>query len=248
MKKIWFSVLASISIFFAGVFSVNAVTIDLIPDRSPLSVGESLDIELVISGLSADDLSTFDLNVVYDPGLLSFNGYTLGTQLGDLIVGDALDFSLGDTGGGIINLAEQSWLMDLSFQPDFFSLLVRDGKHGFDHPRLDRIDRRAGKLHDVYSGMKVRGAAVELILTVVVTQRERLVTGPEGPTDTFGRRSGARRRPRLRRSCNPRGGRETARDGSRRPAGPRDTRPARPRVAARRVLGAPSCRSVLLPA
>ena len=46
----------------------------------------------------------------FDPGALSFQGYGLGSFLGDLGLVEALDFSLADLGGGTVNLAEVSLL------------------------------------------------------------------------------------------------------------------------------------------
>ncbi len=42
--------------------------------------------------------------------------------MGDIGLGYAMDLSFGDLGFGVINLAELSWLWDLSSQPDAFTL------------------------------------------------------------------------------------------------------------------------------
>ncbi len=47
---------------------------------------------------------------VPDPAALSFTGLTLGTGLGDVNLFEALDLSVGDLGGGLINVAESSLL------------------------------------------------------------------------------------------------------------------------------------------
>ncbi len=79
-------------------------------------------VDVGVSGLENDDLATFDLNVAYDDSILAFSSYSLGDELGEISLGEALDLSGGDIGGGIVNLAELSWLIDLTAQPDAFTL------------------------------------------------------------------------------------------------------------------------------
>lgn len=122
MKRLLFLFLAYIPVLMIGTTSALAVTIDLVPSSSTLSVGDRLDIDLIISGLETDDISTFDLNIDYDPTTLLFSGYTLGNHLGDVGLGDADDLSIIDGINGTANLAEVSWLLDLSTQPDSFLL------------------------------------------------------------------------------------------------------------------------------
>jgi len=85
-------------------------------------VGDSVDIDIDISGMDSANLGDFDLDVSYDDSILAFNSYSLGGGLGDISVGDAIDWSLGDLGGGTINLAELSLLLESSFQPNSFTL------------------------------------------------------------------------------------------------------------------------------
>ena len=51
-----------------------------------------------------------------------FDYYLLGDELGDISTGEAEDWSLGDLGGGEINLSELSWLSNFSSQSDSFTL------------------------------------------------------------------------------------------------------------------------------
>ena len=101
--------------------SAAAATLSFNPSMSTIDVGDELGIEIMVSGLEDVDLGAFDLNVNYDDSRLSFVNYLLGSQLG-VIPDDATDWSEGDLGGGVINLAELSLLDDLSFQLDSFTL------------------------------------------------------------------------------------------------------------------------------
>jgi hypothetical protein len=87
----------------------SAITIEFNPSSQSVSGGSATTVDLVISGLgdgAAPSLGTFDLDVVFDPLILSFSGATFGDQL-DL-------FGLGDLqfvtpGVGTVNLFELSF-------------------------------------------------------------------------------------------------------------------------------------------
>lgn len=90
-----------------------AVVLSLEPDAALVGVGDPLSVSLVVDGLTSggpDSLGAFDVDLRYDPTALSFTGLTLGTGLGDVDLFEALDFSLGDLGGGRVNIAELSLL------------------------------------------------------------------------------------------------------------------------------------------
>ena len=99
-----------------------AISLSFSPSTSEIGIGDSIDIDLIISGMENDDLGYFEFDVNYDDSILGFNSYILGSGLGDIAAGDADDWSLGDLGSGTINLIELSYLLDLSFQADFFTL------------------------------------------------------------------------------------------------------------------------------
>lgn len=118
------------SLFAAVLFTCMAQTqvahaalLSLQPDTTSATNGESISLDLVVSGLGdfgPDSLGAFDVSVGYDAAVLSFSGYSLGGFLGD----SAFDFSLGDTGVSI-NLAEVSLLLPGgldALQPDEFIL------------------------------------------------------------------------------------------------------------------------------
>jgi hypothetical protein len=98
-----------------------ALTLSFNPSSSTIGLGGTLAVDIKIDGLENDDLSAFAFNVNYDDSILSFDSYSLGDQLGE-IPSEALDLSLGDLGGGVIDLAETSLLFDFSSQPDAFTL------------------------------------------------------------------------------------------------------------------------------
>jgi len=111
-----------IFISFIGISQSWATTIGFSPSSSSILVGDSIDVDIVISGLENIDVGAFDFDVSYDNSVLDFDSYTLGNGLGDIAADDASDWSSGDLGGGVINLTEFSWLWDLSFQSDSFTL------------------------------------------------------------------------------------------------------------------------------
>ena len=97
----------------------NAVLLSMLPASQTAESGDTVSLDLIIGDLTdggADSLGDFDIDIAYDDSRLSFMGYTLGGFLGDLGLGEAVDFSGGDLGGGIINLAEVSLL-----EPDMVS-------------------------------------------------------------------------------------------------------------------------------
>jgi hypothetical protein len=99
-----------------------AITLSFNPINSSWGVGDLIDIDIVISGLDNDELAVFDMNINYVDTVLLFDEYTLRDGLGDISSYDAEDWSWEDIGSGTINLAELSWLLDLSFQKDSFTL------------------------------------------------------------------------------------------------------------------------------
>jgi len=100
-----------------------AATLSFNPSSANVTVGNSFAVDVLISDLGvSEQLGAFDLQVNFNPALLSFASYNLGSQLGTLATGDALDFSLGNQGGGTLHLGEVSLLWDLSSQAKSFSL------------------------------------------------------------------------------------------------------------------------------
>jgi hypothetical protein len=97
-------------------------TLSFHPSDPDVTIGDSFEIDVVISGLEYSDLSAFDIDVLYDHTLMEFEDYHLGDALGDIDSGDAWDLSLGKIAEGQIDLSELSFLSDFRSQPDAFTL------------------------------------------------------------------------------------------------------------------------------
>jgi hypothetical protein len=111
MKKLLNGLLA---LCFSLAFMAQAITIDLIPDQSQLHTGDTLVVEVRISGLednNAPSLGAYDVTFNYDDRLFSFNQIIRG----DSILGNQMDLmgfgTLQDAnhGNGWINLFELSF-------------------------------------------------------------------------------------------------------------------------------------------
>lgn len=117
------------SVFIGVIFSIAflyspswALSLSFAPSAASIEAGDSMAVDIVISGLENSNLAVFEFNIHYDNTVLASDDYILGGELGDLATGDAVDFSGGDLGGGIINLYELSWLANLPNQPNSFTL------------------------------------------------------------------------------------------------------------------------------
>ena len=100
-------------IMLGCVNQAGAVVLSLDPSSQAASPTDTISVDLVISGLTnggPDSLADFDVDIGFDTAALSFSSYGLGSSLGSLLLGEAFDFSLGDLGGGIVNVSEISLL------------------------------------------------------------------------------------------------------------------------------------------
>ena len=107
------------SIFCLGVsFNANAISIDLIADNTAINLGDSVEVQVRISGLDGNPaLGVYDVNFNYDASLFSLGNVSWG----DTLQGNQLDLlgfgSLQDSNGGNgwLNLFELSFdgAMDL---------------------------------------------------------------------------------------------------------------------------------------
>lgn len=113
-----------------NVFAVpaRAATLSLAPGTISVMPSGSFSIDLVIAGLGdldAPSVGDFDIDVGFDPLALSLIGFDLGTELGDLTLGEAIDVSFGEIAAGLVNVAQVSFLSDAELnttQPDTFVL------------------------------------------------------------------------------------------------------------------------------
>jgi len=95
--------------------AAQAITLSFEVSSSEVSVGSSVDVNVVISDLTdsaAPSLGTFDLDVLFDPALFGL----AGVAFGDPVLGDQLDlFDMGSLSGyddsipGTVNVFEISF-------------------------------------------------------------------------------------------------------------------------------------------
>ena len=113
MKKLIILLVAFLMLVFCNATVSQAVTLSFDPLSQEVLMGDPANVDLVISGLGdgvAPSLGVFDLDIGYDPTILGFTGYALGPYLGDISLGEALDWSLGEYSSGVINIYELSLL------------------------------------------------------------------------------------------------------------------------------------------
>ena len=124
MKKIFLFVVF-LCLFSVG--TVGAVSLTLETASTMVEPSNNFDVALVVSGLGnlgPDSVGDFDIDILYDQGTMAFVGYELGNLLGDVLAGEAIDWSWGDLGGSI-DVAETSLLSDSeldALQPSSFTL------------------------------------------------------------------------------------------------------------------------------
>jgi hypothetical protein len=128
MKRSMVLIIISLLLMLFSNSTSQAVTIGFDPITQDVTLGSPAVVDLFISGLgdgTAPSLSTFDLDVSFDPKILTFTNYVLGPYLGNLSGGEAWDLSWGETTPGLVNIAELSLLFDWeldALQPSSFTL------------------------------------------------------------------------------------------------------------------------------
>jgi hypothetical protein len=105
------------------VSPVLAISLGFVPSTQTVGLG-AFDVDVVISDLSGEIVSAFDLDVTYDATNLNATGVTFGPLLGDPFLFEAVeDFDLSIS--GVVDFAELSLLFDFeldAIQPDTFTL------------------------------------------------------------------------------------------------------------------------------
>lgn len=105
----------------------HATLLVLQPDSTSVQNGDSISLQLMISGLGnfgPDSLGAFDISIGFDPGVLSFASYNPGGFLGNLGLFEAIDASSGNLGSSV-NISVVSLLSATGLdvlQPGEFSL------------------------------------------------------------------------------------------------------------------------------
>jgi hypothetical protein len=122
LKRIGLFLLLFFLVFTVTEKDAWAISLTFDPTSETVEIGQSVNVDIVISGMDSADLAEFDFNINFSDTILSLDYYELGSGLGDIGLGDADDWSLGDQGAGIFNLAEVSYLWDFGFQQDTFVL------------------------------------------------------------------------------------------------------------------------------
>jgi hypothetical protein len=132
MKKLIILFVVFLMLVFCNSTASQAVMLGFDPPSPGILVGNTADVDLVISGLgsgTAPSLGVFDLDISYDPTILAFDSVTFG----DPILGDQLDIWLlgGNPMGasvpspGFLNIFEVSldfpWDLD-DWQAEDFTL------------------------------------------------------------------------------------------------------------------------------
>jgi hypothetical protein len=123
------SVLPSIlaAVLVLGAADARAAVIQLLPSSQVAAPGDTVVLNLTVSGLGGSAVGDFDLDVAFDPALLTLTSVSLGPFLGDVGIGEAIDFSLGLLSPGEVNIAEVSLLSGAeldALQAEPFSLAL----------------------------------------------------------------------------------------------------------------------------
>lgn len=90
----------------------QAIRLDVVPSFTQKFVGDVFGVDVVVSGLDAatEVVSTFDLDVSYDPAILQALGVNFGAALGGGLP-NSVQFG-PFIGAGVIDFAESSLLLD----------------------------------------------------------------------------------------------------------------------------------------
>ena len=131
MNKQLSTILAGTTALALWPAATYAISLSLVPSSQNISLGNRVDVAVIISDLgdgAAPSLSTYDLDINFDPAIVGFNELifgdpVLGNQL-DLF-GFGTDISIDNSVPGIVSISEVSFDIpsDLDdFQADGFTL------------------------------------------------------------------------------------------------------------------------------
>lgn len=88
-----------------------AATIGFEPTSQTVDLGDPVSVDIVVSDLGGEIVSAYDLDILYDPGVLSAVQVSFGSGLGDPAAFEVLESSdLGTP--GVVDLAQLSLLSD----------------------------------------------------------------------------------------------------------------------------------------
>lgn len=128
MKKFLNIALAMGLAFVLTSTAVQAVELGFVPPTQEVPGGTPVSVDVVISGLgdfAPPSLGAFDLDIAFDPSILSLSSVVFGPFLGDIGLFEAI---ASDTPGvGTVNVFEVSLLSDTdldALQPSSFPLVT----------------------------------------------------------------------------------------------------------------------------
>jgi len=130
MRKCWILGAATlVSTLVAG--AAGAASIGFSPASQPGSVGNPVSFDVTVSGLGGEIVSSYDLDVSFDPAVLQATGVTFTNALGDAdLLEVLLDFDL--TTAGLVDMSALSLLTDAE-------LLAIQGGDGFTLATLEFV-------------------------------------------------------------------------------------------------------------
>lgn len=112
------SMLAVLSLL---AIQAEAISLSFEPVSTTVNLSDAFDVNIVLSDMTdPDTISTFDIDIEFDPAVLDFDGWTLGTGLGEIDFGEALDLSHGEIFTGTVNIAELSFILPDAWPGDTF--------------------------------------------------------------------------------------------------------------------------------
>lgn len=126
MKKgLILTLVASTMFFFSS--TASAVTIGFEPNTQNTHIGDSINVDVVVSGLNGDtgvSLGTFDLDILFNSAIVEFDGVVFG----DSVLGDQLDVQgLGSITAYDDTISDKLNIFELSFDtPDDLANLQAD--------------------------------------------------------------------------------------------------------------------------
>jgi hypothetical protein len=126
MKKVLFFLFVSFCI--TNMQYAPAIVIDIVPTSQTVQAGDAVDVDVVVSGLSAANeiVAAYDFDISYDDSILAATAVSFGQYLDDPLFPGFFSFqSAFLTNPGIVDFAENSLLSDdelAAQQPDSFLL------------------------------------------------------------------------------------------------------------------------------
>ena len=105
------TIVGSLAIGLFGLAtSAQALMLSITPASQIGMPGDTVSVDVLASDLGGAFIGDFDLDIGFDSTALSYVGYTLGGGLGDAILGESVDFNVGNFAPGLVGVSELSLL------------------------------------------------------------------------------------------------------------------------------------------